>query len=159
MLPVRQSDAVVIGEVAYAKAYVTSDKSTVYSEFTIRVIKVLKDDNQKPIPSEGSIVAERPGGRVRYPSGHISRFAISSLGMPRATGKYVLFLNRNEQEEPYNLVTGYELRDGRVSPLDTINSDVVSYDEYQTYINMDEGKFFEKLDAAIAMASASSANQ
>jgi hypothetical protein len=149
-LPVAQSDAVVIGEVTDAKAYVTSDKETVYSEFNVHIVKILKDDSQLPLPQSGSIVAERPGGRVHYPSGHIGRFSIAGWGMPQPTRQYVLFLTRNNDGETCHIVTGYELRDGRIFPLDRTTSSDTDFD---SYINMDEAAFFKRLDAAISTSS------
>lgn len=145
-LPVTQSDAVVMGEVSDAKAYVTSDKSTVYSEFTIRIAEVLKNDNQTSLSSGGLIVAERPGGRVRYSSGHISRFSITGWGLPLIKRQYVLFLTKNNYEDSYRIVTGYELRNGHVFPLDTTTSSETDFD---AYVNMDEVSFLNQLRAAI----------
>jgi hypothetical protein len=146
-LPVAQSDAVIIGEVVGANAQVSSDKSTVYSEFTIRITSVLKDDDQTRLAPSGLVIAERPGGRVRYPSGHVSRFSLTGWGMPRVGGYYVLFLKRNSDDQTYRLVTGYELQDGRVSPLDRTTSTDTDFD---AYINMDEATFLRRLDAALA---------
>lgn len=146
-LPVAQSDAVVIGEVSDAKARVTEDKSTVYSEFDVNVVEVLKNDSQAPLSPGRSVIVERPGGRVQYPSGHISRFSLTGWGMPRLSGRYVLFLTRNSEDPSYHLVTGYELRGGRVSPLDRTTSNETDFD---AYINMDEMAFLKQLDAAIA---------
>jgi hypothetical protein len=152
-LPVAQSDAVVIGEVTDAKAYVTTDKDSVYSEFTLHIVKVLKSDNQTPLSSDGSINVERPGGRVRYSSGHISRFCITGWGMPQPMRQYVLFLTKNNDGQTYHIVTGYELRNGRIFPLDRTTSNETDFD---AYINMDEAAFFEKLDAAIGSSSPAS---
>ena len=140
----------VIGEVADAKAQVTQDKSAVYSEFNVNVVDVLKDDIQTPLLPGCSIMVERPGGRVRYPSGHISRFSLTGWGMPRRMGRYVLFLTRNSDEPSYHLVTGYELRGGRIFPLDRTTSSETDFD---AYINMDEAAFLKQLDAAIARSS------
>jgi hypothetical protein len=149
-LPVGQSDAVILGEVTDTKAYVTDDKSTVYSEFTVRITKVLRDDARAPLPAGGSIVMERPGGRVRYSTGHISRFSLTGLGMPRMARQYVLFLTGNSEDQSYHLVTGYELLNGHVFPLDKTTS---SQTDFDAYVNMDEAAFLKQLDAAIAMSS------
>lgn len=150
-LPVRQSDAVVIGEVGDAKAHLTEDKSTVYSEFKVNVLKVLKDDGQMPSSAGGSITVERPGGRVRYPSGNICRFFLDGLGMPLIMRRYVLFLTRNGEDQSYHLMTGYELRGGRIFPLD--GGMTPDGDRFKAYTNMDEAAFFMQLDTALAMSS------
>lgn len=149
-LPVAQSDAVIIGEVLDAKAFQTSDKTAVYSEFTVRISEVLKNDAQTQLSPGSPIITERPGGRVRYSSGHISRFSLSGWGMPRPKRQYVLFLSRNEQEEGYRIVTGYELRGGRVFPLDMTTSSDTDFD---AYINTDASSLMAQLRAAVAKSS------
>jgi hypothetical protein len=119
----------------------------VYSEFTIRIVKMLKNDNQMPLSPGGSVVAERPGGSVRYRSGEIGRFSLTGWGMPRVMRQYVFFLTRNNEDQTYHIVTGYELRGGRIYPLDRTTSNETDFD---AYINVDEAAFFKRLDAAIA---------
>lgn len=117
-LPTQQSDAVVVGEVTSAQAFLSNDKSGVYSEFDIHVGEVLKNDPASPINGGESITAERLGGRVKFPSGRVLPVVITGQGMPRAGRKYLLFLKRLGAEGDYHVLTGYELRGGRVSPLD-----------------------------------------
>jgi hypothetical protein len=69
------------------------------------------------------------------------------------TGRYVLFLTRNSEDPSYHLVTGYELRGGRIFPLDRTTS---SQTDFDAYINMDEAAFLKHLDAAIATSSSAS---
>ncbi|MET0625197.1 MAG: hypothetical protein ABW250_19830 [Pyrinomonadaceae bacterium] len=152
-LPVAQSDVVLIGDVANAKAHVSIDKATVYSEFTVHVVKVLKEGKQIPLLPGASIVVERPGGRVRYSSGQVSRFSLTGWGMPRVMRQYVLFLTKNNEDQTYHLVTGYELCNGQVTPLDRTTSSDTDFD---AYINMDEAEFLKRLDSAIALSSSTS---
>jgi hypothetical protein len=148
-LPVSQSDAVIVGEVADARAYVTDDKSAVYSEFSVQVAEVLKNAADSPLEAGRSIVVERVGGRVRYPSGHICRFSIAGWGMPRVSRRYVLFLDTNDQDGGYHLTTGYELRNGLIFPLDRTTSSDTDFD---AYVKMDEAEFRMRLNAEIARA-------
>lgn len=67
-LPVIDSDAIVIGEVVEAQAHLSNDLGGVYSEFTTHVSQVLKQDSKTTIALDSLITAERPGGRVRFPS-------------------------------------------------------------------------------------------
>ena len=64
-IPISQSDLAVIGKVSSANAFLSANKSTVYSEFTIDVSAILKGR------AEGYVVVEREGGYVRFPSGHV----------------------------------------------------------------------------------------
>lgn len=117
---VAKSDAVIIGQVTNAQAYLNNDKNNVYSEFTVRVDEVLKDDSYAHLIIGNSVVATRNGGRVRYPSGRVTLYFITGEGMPRVEQRYMLFLSREEHEQDYDIVTGYELRLGRVELLDNL---------------------------------------
>lgn len=115
-LPVAQSDAVVLGEVADRRARLTEDRTGVFSEFSVRLDAVFKDAQGLPAPG-GVVQVTRPGGAVRFASGKVQRYTFSKLGYPRQGGSYVLFLKRDEQGD-FSVLTGYELRGGKVVPLD-----------------------------------------
>jgi hypothetical protein len=146
-LPVAQSDAVVLGDVSKTAAYLTEDETGVYSEFTVRIDEILKTDGQASLSTGGSIIADRPGGRVRYPTGEMGQFSITGRGMPREGKRYVLFLKRGGEDEDYQIITGYELRQGRVFPLDKSTSNQTNFD---IYANSDETSFLNKIRDAVA---------
>jgi hypothetical protein len=154
-LPVAQSNAVVVGEVINAQAYLSDDRTGVYSEFTIRVDEVLKNDGQPPLVSGCSIDVERMGGRVRFASGHVGQYFIPNQGMPRIGRRYVLFLKRNEEGQDYSLITGYELRTGRVFLLDNPGPG----HPITAYKGADETSFLNEVRTAIIKPSAMSLKQ
>jgi hypothetical protein len=117
-LPVTQSDVILVGEVTDAKAYLSNDRVGIYSEFAIRADEVLKNGSPLLITPTGSVVLEREGGRVRFPSGSVQRYAIANQGMPQVGKRYLLFLKSIEDDQDFSIITGYELNTGRVSPLD-----------------------------------------
>jgi hypothetical protein len=117
-LPVTQSDAVVLGEVLDSKAYLSTDKTGVYSEFTISVKDISKNSDSSPLQVGASIIAEREGGIVRFQDGRLFRFTINHQRMPRVGKQYVFFLTVNQPGQDFVILTGYELRQGKVSPLD-----------------------------------------
>lgn len=116
-LPIEYSSAIILGEVKDAKAYLSEDGTTVYSEFAVSIQSVLKNDTLKDLYINGSLDVERYGGRVRLPSGKIVVAAIDHEDMPRIGRKYVLFLTGGK-DEAFTILTGYELRGGKVFPLD-----------------------------------------
>lgn len=122
-LPVDKSSVVLIGEVIDAKAYLSDDKTAVYSEFEVRIQAVLKNDTSKVLSAGESMAVERFGGRVRLPSGKLFIEAVDNQDMPRVGGKYVLFLTNDfigakHSDDDFNILMGYELKGGRVFPLD-----------------------------------------
>jgi hypothetical protein len=136
-LPVSQSAAVIIGTVNKAQAHLSSDKSYVYSEFDVLVDEVLKDDAQSPITAGKTVAVERPGGRVKVPSGHIQKYR-TTLN-PLSTGcRYVLFLTR--RGEDYHVFTGYRLEGGQVFPVD---------DYFKRYEGAVEEEFMRDLRQAL----------
>lgn len=122
-LPVERSAVVVIGTVRSARAYLTPDKTGIYSEFQVATETVVKNDPNNVITDGAMITVERKGGRARMPSGKIVISWVSHQNMPRVGGRYVLFLTHdfetlNDTPKDFYLLTGYELRDGRVHLLD-----------------------------------------
>lgn len=149
--PVSISDAIVIGEVTEAQAYLSNDKTGVYTEFNVQIGEVLKNDGSTLTPG-GMLAAQREGGRVQFPSGRIQRYKTHFQGTPRVGSRYVLFLRRNDDGQSYYIWTGYELRAGRVHPLDGIAlpEGATELPQFAAYKNADEVTFFSALRAAIA---------
>jgi hypothetical protein len=126
-LPVDKSSVVLIGEVIDAKAYLAEDKTAVYSEFEVRIQAVLKNSTGKVLSTGESLAVERFGGRVRLPSGKIFIEAVDNQDMPRVGGKYLIFLTNDfigakHSDDDFNILMGYELKGGKVFPLDRTSS-------------------------------------
>lgn len=117
-LPAAQSEVVIVGEVLKAGAHLSNNKNGIYSEFTVRVDEVLKDRRTLPLTPGGLVAVERLGGAVVYPAGNKRIIRVAGQNMPRNKRRYVLFLNATEYDHDFSLLTGYELREGKVFPLD-----------------------------------------
>jgi hypothetical protein len=154
--PVAQSDAVVIGEVTNAEAFLTEDKTSILSEFTVRLNDVLKNCSAATITATDSIDALRGGGAVRFPSGKVIRYGLIGNPLPRIGQRYLFFLKYNNEGQDFSIITAYELRAGRVSPLDGLEWDgniTPQYAAYQKYKDADEATFLTEVREAIASAS------
>jgi hypothetical protein len=150
-LPV-SSDVVALGEVVDAHAYLSNDKTGVYSEFTIRVDEVFRDRGLRPVVPGSLIVAERTGGRVRFPSGRVLLYGNRGEGMPRQGRRYLFFLKGNDQQ--YAILTAYELRSGRVYPLDGKDAPGGEGGDWagDVYQGADVTQFLREVQMAIAQA-------
>lgn len=128
-LPVNLSDAVVVGEILNAEAYVSADKISLFSAFTVRLTEVLKTDTCSAFAEGGAITVEREGGRVKYPNGKILHYIIVGQRMPRVGARYLLFLKHDGEE--HSIITGYQLQAGRVRALDDLQKfkSVEKFDE------------------------------
>ena len=125
--PFDRSSAVIIGEIIGAQAHLSSDETKIYSEFTVQVNEVLRNDKLVTLTPQSKITVERPGGRVRFPSGKIVIAAVSNQDLPRIGRRYVLFLTHEfimggRYDDTFFILTGYELRDGKAFPLDKVSA-------------------------------------
>jgi hypothetical protein len=145
-IPVSASDVVVVGTISDARAHLSEDKNSVYSEFTVTINEVLKNNASLSLVAGNSITLERKGGRVRYPSGHISWFYVAGQGLPQLNGQYVLFLKSTDEEQLFDILTGYEIRDNRIEPMD-YSPGVVHFERYS---GSDATDFLNKIRSSIA---------
>lgn len=115
-IPSQQSDAIVRGTVVNRRAVLTDDKLGIYSELSISIAEIFKDDPNL-FRINQVVTVYRPGGAVRLSSGKIHRYTISSQGYPQQGKEYILFLKRDEEGD-FSILTGYELDGTVVQPLD-----------------------------------------
>ena len=154
-IPIVQSDAVIIGEITGAQAFLSEDKTAIYSEFKVRIEEVLKDGSPASLTHDSEIVAERSGGAVRFASGKITRVGFEGKPLPRIGRKYLLFLKYSAEGQDFILITAYELRAGQVYPLDGLTLEgkaLWPYEAYQKYKGADEASFLNEVRQAIATA-------
>ncbi len=121
--PVEQSTAVILGKVTKADAHLSQDKTNVYSEFEVELEEVLKPDPLISLTPGSLVTVERVGGRVRFPSGKMMISVVSHQEMPKIGYRYLLFLTHQGLTGPlvpedFFILTGYELLEDRVCPLD-----------------------------------------
>lgn len=119
-LPVVQSDEIVLGKVIDAEAHLSTDRTGIYSEFTLEVEDTYKRRNSGPIYPGAKIAVIREGGAVKFASGHIQGYIVAHQNMPRIGARYLLFLKQGQDSESFDIVTGYQLRDHKVTPLDSL---------------------------------------
>jgi len=140
-LPSAASDAIVIADVERSKARLSHDKSAVYSEFASTVRGILKDTGGRLKDGCGIIVL-RIGGIVHYPNGHTELYAIAEQNMPSVGGRYLFFLKTIDDGKDYEIVTGYELNNGQIIPLD-------GSDQFRTYSGVSQDAFLTTLSDTI----------
>lgn len=124
-LPVGRSSSIVVGNITKATAHLSDDNTTIYSEFVIDVSAVVKNDTRMPIKVGESFTVSREGGGVRMPSGKLIVSWVNRQNMPRVGRKYLLFLTHEfpaggDAGTDSYILTGYELRNGKTTPLDIL---------------------------------------
>ena len=149
-LPVALSEVIVIASVLNARAYVSTNRTGIFSEFTVSIDEVLKTTGSDQLLPGANILLEREGGRIRYPSGRVRWIRFAHEGMPSIGGRYVFFLRRTGQDEVYGILTGYELRGGKVFPLDGVAPiEENKLPRFATYDGVEEAGFLKTIKEAI----------
>lgn len=123
-IPVSISAAVVVGTITDGKCFISKKHTYVYTDYTVRVNRVLKQDAATSLSVGDELIASREGGAIRFPSGHITNFLTVGHGLPDVGSQYVLFLAKPFADFPeYEIIfdSGYQVKDGRVYPLDDAN--------------------------------------
>jgi hypothetical protein len=141
-LPVDQSNLIILGEVLSSQAYISNDKSGVYTELQIKINDVIKNNASAQLAQGDEISAQREGGIVRYSNGHKRLYHLAEEGMPQAGRKYVLFLKQIEQSQDFLVITGYEVTTADVVPVDTSH-------QFRPYAGQDVDGFLKMIRAAI----------
>jgi hypothetical protein len=118
-IPSEESALIVMGEVQDSKGLLSNEQKTIYSEFSIVIRSILKEDPKKKLKVGELIYADRSGGVVLYPNGQKILYLNDWQDLPERTKKYLLFLDREDDPNPnYRIITGYQLQDGSVTALD-----------------------------------------
>jgi hypothetical protein len=146
-IPVKESELIVIGKVLEAAAHLSNNKKNVYSEFTVQIEEILRDTTGN-IKKEDSVTVDREGGFVEYINLMRRFHAVGALSMPRVGGKYILFLKNREKGPNYEIINGYELKDGGVRVL-THSPETIPY------FGMDQTVLLSKVRKALSEAAQS----
>ena len=148
-LPVDKSDLIIIGKVIRSRAHLSNDRSGVYCEYTIRVAEVLKSRPTYKLAPGDIVIGERAGGAVRFPSGVVTQFTYMGQGFPRSGRRYLFFLKENVEAKDFHIQTGYQLRKGKVQPLDQKQL-------FEQYIDKDQETLLIDVREAITQAESNS---
>jgi hypothetical protein len=141
-LPVT-SDLIVVGSIQRRQPYLSDNVTVVYTEFTLDITEILKNNASSPVDAFEPLIVNREGGAISMPSGRIFRYLVAPLGsMPEVGKRYVLFL-QHETERDYNLVCGYELTEKTIIPLE-------DFSDRDSLLGLTEAQFLELLKRKIS---------
>ena len=151
-IPAKQSDSIIVGEIINGEAYLSEDKVSIYSEFAVRNLGVLKNITPESLGSERPTIVSRGGGGVRFPSGKVIFDLNTDNPMPRIGKRYLFFLNYSD-EAGFSIITAYELLQGQVFPLDGLSRNgivVRQYTGHHSFRGAPEADFINRVKEAIA---------
>ena len=139
--PTKEAQAVIIGTISDAKAYLSNDKTGVYSVFRVLVEEVLKHSGKLTVGS--SVEAEREGGRVKFPPVvRVFTWSQNRTCLRLAGGMYSFYKETNT-EDVFEIITGYEIRADSVSSLDELP-------QARSYENAMPANFLNELKTKLA---------
>ena len=120
-IPAAESAVVVVGRVIKAQPYLSSDLSRIYTEITIAVDDLLKQDQDKRVTATKTVVIDRLGGALKLKTGRIARdeIQIDNLGNLELGRRYLVFARAINDGKDISLIKSYELIDGKVFTNDS----------------------------------------
>ena len=115
-IPVTDSAVVLVGRVVKVQPYLSSDRSRIYTEITLRVDDLLKRDEDNRVAANKTVVIDRLGGTLELKTGRIARdgIQIDNLGNLPLSKRYVVFAQAINDGNDLSLIKSYELVDGKV---------------------------------------------
>jgi hypothetical protein len=120
-IPADESSLVAVGTITEAEAFLSNEKKGIYSEYTIRIQTILKEDPRKKLKPDDTVTADRSGGVVEYPNGQLVLYRNSWQALPEVGARYLLFLGTDDDKNPnYRILTAYQLKDGNIAALDYV---------------------------------------
>lgn len=141
-LPILESDAIVLGTVIAVQPFLTENKKSIYTEFTVRVEEAFKSELLASMTNANTIIVDQEGGALRQTDGSILRYFVGGTGnLPVLNGRYVLFLSMIHNHQDISILTGFELRNGAVNSLEEARGN--------PYSGWDEPRFLGMLRNAV----------
>ena len=144
-LPAKHCEAILIATPVLAESKMAYTRTFVYSRYMLKIEKILKGKQKNGFRTGGQIQAvELAGGRVRFPSGHMTSFIRPGYGFLDVEKRYVLFIWTPPHTQTYTIANPYAIQDGLVFPLETVPN-VSAYQK-----GMPVQQFEARVKAAIA---------
>jgi hypothetical protein len=121
-LPLESSDVVVVGEVAGVQPFLTTSHTSLYTEYTIRVLETIKPK----APAMHSVLIMQMGGKARLDDGRLIAYPVKGMGDPLLAGRqYLLFMSNIPSLDAFGVVSMWNVEDGVIKaalPMHKINA-------------------------------------
>lgn len=117
-----KSDLVVIGVVGETVSNPTAEDTFVFSDYSIRVSEIIRNNQRNPVQLGDTITLTHPGGTLTLPDGRTVTAVDDSEPTLRNGGEYLLYLQYLPQtraykptlEEVLDQPDTYEIRNGKL---------------------------------------------
>jgi hypothetical protein len=149
-IPTAKSDTIVSAEVRSSAAFFSTDRKGIYSEFSLVVDEIFKNNRLNNVFVGATLEASRAGGRVKYADGNIVKYSIRGQDMPRVGDKYVFFLSYDSEVEFYSILTAYKLLGNTgIEAIDGRNGDEKAGWLFSKNNSFSQQQFFEKIRISV----------
>ncbi len=154
-LPVTMSDAIVLGSVTEVRAFLSDDKTKIYSEARIQAEDILKELPSSELAPGSFLEAERSGGAIEFPSGKVLRRISLGRNIPQVGHRYLFFLTYHKDGRDFSILTAYEITADQICPLDGTadlekGGHFPQFRNYEMYAGTPVSNFLAQVRAAIA---------
>lgn len=126
-----EAETIVIGKVITQQVFFSKDQRNAYTEFSLAVEQVVKNETSQSIRINDTLTTTRWGGRIQLSSDRVQEWAIRGLGMPMMGNRYLLFLEGHQDEAIFYILTGYELGPEGIKPIDKLDENVLPFSSYK----------------------------
>lgn len=140
------SDLIIVGSIQRRQPYLSENITKIYTELSVHIEEILKNNDSYPVYTFEPLIVHREGGAIRMPNGRVFRYLVSDLGIPDVGKRYVLFL-KHEAAGDYKIVSGYELTNKTIIPLET-------FGDRDFLLDLTEPQFLELLRQKISQTQA-----
>lgn len=113
------ADAIVVGTVLNKESQITEDGTFIFTDYEMRISKIVKDNSTAPIEHHGKILLTYPGGAIRI-NDRVIRAEDSSFHLLRLNEEYLLFLKFIPETGAYQVFerkANFHVTEGRVIKL------------------------------------------
>lgn len=150
-LPVKLSDAVVVGSLTSYAAFLSGDHTVIYTELYVRIEQVFKDSTGLLHPG-GLVTLPQMGGVLTMENGRVLRYPVTagthSLNDLEVNKKYTLFLTYASSLKVFSIIKTWELLETEVIPLLPADRDETDRSG-GIYAMMNEYQFLTTLQRAV----------
>jgi hypothetical protein len=130
--------------------YLSSDRTSIYTELTVTVERIFKDSEQ--IVGNRLIILNL-GGAIKLSDGRVVRqFVIPTENHIKVGRRYVLFLNYYPKTASFAIVKAWQLDEGRAVPLaysDIKEASQASQAQSSKYAGMTEAEFLAAVQESV----------
>jgi hypothetical protein len=146
---VAESDTILLGSVTKVQPYLSEDKTSLFTEYTLTVEEAIKDTRGLSLKKSSVGTLYRIGGSLRLPSGAVVRTEVHGLGDPPAANhRYICFLRYDARGYWFQISRLWELRNGSAVPMDPLDLALAQAGS-SDLTGQDESSFLSAVRAAV----------